>query len=142
MPKSSDLEAALLHAQVDPTRTIPAIVRHLATNSQIRTCVVAARDDLAQPIRSRNLWVHRDARVLRGERRGTWISLSLQSEVPERLRALGDEILPAEPRPASADPVCGRHCRLADHRVSQRAVPRLWSHSDPRASASRTSIAA
>jgi ArsR family transcriptional regulator len=101
MPKSTDPDAALLHALADPTG--PAIVRHLATNSQVCACDFAARNDLAQPIRSHDLWVLREARVVRGERRGKWISPGLQPGVPERLRALGDELLPAEPRPASAD---------------------------------------
>ena len=99
MPKSTDPDAALLHALAHPTG--PAIVRHLATDSQVCACDFAARTDLAQPIRSHHLWVLREARVVRGERLGTWISCAFQPGVPERLRALGEEVLPAEPHPAS-----------------------------------------
>lgn len=100
MPRSTAPDAAILHAPADPTG--PAINRHLATDSHVSACDFAAPNDLAQPIRSHYLWVLREARVLRGERRGAWISYALHPGVPERLRALGDEILPARPCPASA----------------------------------------
>lgn len=100
MPKSTDPDVVLLHALADPARL--AIVRQLATDGRVCACDFAACDDLAQPTVSHHLRVLREAGVVRGERRGTWIWYALEPGVAERLGALAGEILPAGPRPASA----------------------------------------
>lgn len=99
MAKSTDPDVVLLHALADPARL--AIVRQLATDGQVCACDFAACNDLAQPTVSHHLRVLREAGVVRGERRGTWIWYALEPDVSERLRALAGELLPAGPRPAS-----------------------------------------
>jgi len=99
VPKVTDRDVALLHALADPARL--AIIRQLARDGRVCACDFSAGGGLAQPTISYHLRVLREAGVVRGERRGTWISYALQPGVAERLRALAGELLPGSPRPAS-----------------------------------------
>ena len=100
MLQSIDPDAVLLRALADPTG--PAIIRHLANDGQVCACDFAAR--MAWPSRPSRATprVLREAGTVRGERWGTWTSSALQPGIAERLRALGDELIPAGPRSASA----------------------------------------
>lgn len=100
MPKSSDPDVVLLGALADPARL--AIVRQLASDDEVCACDFTACTDLSQPTVSHHLRVLREAGVVRGERRGTWIWYSLEPGVAERLAKLAAELAPGSPRPATS----------------------------------------
>jgi ArsR family transcriptional regulator len=100
MAKSSDPDIRLLAALADPARL--AIVRQLAADETVCACDFTACNALAQPTVSHHLRVLRQAGLIHGERRGTWIWYRLDPGVGERLRAIAGQLAPAEARPAGA----------------------------------------
>lgn len=99
MSKTADPDVRLLAALADPARL--AIVRQLADGGEVCACDFAVCAELAQPTVSHHLRVLREAGVVRGERRGTWIWYGLQPEVAARLSRLAEQLAPGEARPAS-----------------------------------------
>ena len=100
MTRSDDPDVLLLGALADPARL--AIVRQLAADGAVCACDVAPAAGLSQPTLSHHLRVLREAGVVRGERRGTWIWYSLEPAAGERLAALGGALRPGPPQPAAA----------------------------------------
>jgi DNA-binding transcriptional ArsR family regulator len=101
MTKSADPDVRLLAALADPARL--AIVRQLATDGAVCACDFSATGELAQPTVSHHLRVLREAGVVHGERRGTWIWYRLEPSIADRLAALAGELAaPGVSRPASA----------------------------------------
>ncbi len=100
MARNADPDVRLLHALADPARL--AIVRQLAAQGMVCACDFGACADLAQPTVSHHLRVLREAGVVRGERRGTWIWYSLEPGVSERLAELAGQLTPGDARTASA----------------------------------------
>ena len=91
-----------LRALADPTRA--AILRRLlaAPDGRATVGVLAAELELQQPTVSHHLRVLREAGLIHGERRGTWIWYRLDPSVADRLAAIAGELSPGVPRPASA----------------------------------------
>jgi ArsR family transcriptional regulator len=101
MLKSADPDVRLLAALADPTRL--AIVRQLASDGSVCACDFSACNDLSQPTVSHHLRVLREAGLVHGERRGTWVWYRLDPAVTERLASIARELVGAAPaRPASA----------------------------------------
>ena len=100
MSKSADPDVRLLAALADPARL--AIVRQLASDETVCACDFTACNDLSQPTVSHHLRVLREAGIVHGERRGTWIWYRLDPAVGERLAALAAQLAPGAPRPATA----------------------------------------
>ena len=100
MTKSSDPDVRLLAALADPARL--AIVRQLASDETVCACDFNACNDLSQPTVSHHLRVLREAGLVHGERRGTWIWYRLDPSVADRLAAIAGELAPGAPRPATA----------------------------------------
>lgn len=100
MVKSADPDVRLLAALADPARL--AIVRQLASDETVCACDFTACSELSQPTVSHHLRVLREAGLIHGERRGTWIWYRLDPSVAERLAALAGELAPGAPRPATA----------------------------------------
>lgn len=101
MAKSSDPDIRLLAALADPARL--AIVRQLASDGSVCACEFSACEGLAQPTVSHHLRVLREAGLVHGERRGTWIWYRLDPSVADRLASMARELVGAGPaRPASA----------------------------------------
>ena len=98
--KSADPDVRLLAALADPARL--AIVRQLASDEAVCACDFTAGSDLSQPTVSHHLRVLREAGLIHGERRGTWIWYRLDPSVADRLAAIAGELSPGVPRPASA----------------------------------------
>jgi ArsR family transcriptional regulator len=101
MLKSSDPDVRLLAALADPARL--AIVRQLASDGSVCACDFSACDGLAQPTVSHHLRVLREAGLVHGERRGTWIYYRLDPAIADRLAAIAGELgSSGSARPASA----------------------------------------
>jgi len=100
MVRATDPDVVLLHALAEPARL--AIVRQLATDGSVCACDFGACAQLSQPTVSHHLRVLRQAGVVRGERRGTWIWYSLEPWVATRLGELAVQLAPGAARPASA----------------------------------------
>lgn len=100
MARIDDPDLLLLGALADPARL--AIVRQLAADGAVCACDVAPAAGLSQPTISHHLRVLREAGVVRGERRGTWIWYALEPAAGERLSALGAALRPGDARPANA----------------------------------------
>ncbi len=86
MKRTSDPEVRLLQALADPTRL--AIIRQLRGQSEVCACDFTSCCDVAQPTVSHHLKVLREAGLVRGERRGTWVWYSLDPDGLARLTAL------------------------------------------------------
>lgn len=86
MIRTANHDVTMLQALADPTRL--AIVRQLSADGEVCACDFAACCDVAQPTVSYHLRVLREAGVVIGERRGTWIIYRLAPEAVDRLRAL------------------------------------------------------
>lgn len=101
MAKSTDPDVRLLAALADPARL--AIVRQLASDGSVCACDFSACAGLSQPTVSHHLRVLREAGLVHGERRGTWIWYRLDPAVADRLAAIADALGGAGTgRPASA----------------------------------------
>ena len=139
MPRFDDPDVLLLGALADPARL--AIVRQLAADGAVCACDVAPAAGLSQPTISHHLRVLREAGVVRGERRGTWIWYALEPAASERLAALGAALRPGEARPANAlrgEPIgeSGRAGRASAARRNRApaAAPRQGARTIPSAS--------
>jgi len=100
MPRSTDPDVRLLAALADPARL--AIVRQLASDGFVCACDFSASGGLAQPTVSHHLRVLREAGIVHGDRRGTWIWYRLDPAVADRLAAIAGELGGAgRARPAS-----------------------------------------
>src|SRR5674476_1340818 len=100
MARIDDPDVLLLGALADPARL--AIVRQLAADGAVCACDVAPAAGLSQPTISHHLRVLREAGVVRGERRGTWIWYALEPSASERLVAIGAALRPGPSLPAVA----------------------------------------
>jgi DNA-binding transcriptional ArsR family regulator len=101
MVKAADPDVNLLAALADPARL--SIVRQLASDGSVCACDFSACNDLSQPTVSHHLRVLREAGLVHGERRGTWIWYHLDPSVADRLAAIARGLDAAGPaRPASA----------------------------------------
>ena len=83
MPPRADDDVRLLQALAEPNRL--AIVRQLAALGSVCACDLTSCCDVAQPTISHHLKVLRNAGIVRGERRGTWIYYSLEPDVADRM---------------------------------------------------------
>ena len=100
MPKrSTDPDIRLLAALADPTRL--AIVRQLAGSSEVCACDFGSCCDVSQPTVSHHLKVLREAGVVIGERRGTWVWYRLAPDAAGRLAAIARDLVPGSFIPAS-----------------------------------------
>lgn len=101
MPRFIDPDVRLLAALADPARL--AIVRQLASEGSVCACDFSACAGLSQPTVSHHLRVLREAGLVHGERKGTWIWYRLDPSVADRLAAISGELGSAGPaHPASA----------------------------------------
>ena len=99
----------ILQAVAEPTRL--AIVRQLAADGEICACDFTDCCGVSQPTVSHHLKVLREAGVVSGERRGTWIYYRLEPRAAARIASLG-HLLSAgaqrEPKRVSAKPALAR----------------------------------
>lgn len=79
-------DVTLLQALADPTRL--AIVRQLSRDSEVCACDFTACCRVSQPTVSHHLKVLREAGIISGERRGTWVYYRLEPKAAHRLSAL------------------------------------------------------
>ncbi len=86
MGASTDPDVRLLQALADPIRL--TIVRELAGQPEVCACDFTSCCDVSQPTISHHLKVLREADVIEGERRGTWIFYRLLPEAAARLERL------------------------------------------------------
>ncbi len=86
MANSTDPDVRLLQALADPIRL--TIVRELAGQPEVCACDFTSCCDVTQPTISHHLKVLREAGVIEGERRGTWIFYRLQPEAAARLERI------------------------------------------------------
>jgi ArsR family transcriptional regulator len=98
--RSTDPDVQLLHALADPTRL--EIVRQLAASSEVCACDFTDCCGVSQPTVSHHLKVLREAGMVSGERRGTWIYYRLQPGVAERLDAIARSLVPGGLIPVTA----------------------------------------
>lgn len=111
MSRISDPDVRLLAALADPVRL--SIVRQLSACDEVCVCDFDACCEVSQPTVSHHLRILREAGLVRGERRGTWIWYSLEPAAVERLASIVRELVPAAPRPlAVASTTKGRGTRL------------------------------
>jgi ArsR family transcriptional regulator len=94
-----DQDVRLLQALADPTRL--AIVRQLSVEGAVCACDFTACCGVSQPTVSHHLKVLREAGVITGERRGTWIYYSLVPAAAERLASLAALLTGGQALPAS-----------------------------------------
>jgi ArsR family transcriptional regulator len=90
---TKDPDVHLLQALADPTRL--EIVRQLASEDSVCACDLTACCDLSQPTVSHHLRVLREAGIVEGERRGTWVYYTLRSDALARLERIVGGLLPA-----------------------------------------------
>lgn len=92
MTRSSDPDVMLLAALADPVRL--AIVRQLSADGEVCACNLDACATVSQPTVSHHLRVLREAGLVRGERRGTWVFYRVAPGVAERLAAIAAGLIP------------------------------------------------
>lgn len=97
--RSLDPDIQLLQALADPTRL--AIVRQLAGQGEVCACDFGSCCDVRQPTVSHHLRVLREAGVIDGERRGTWIWYRLAANLADRLGTIALGLVPGGLIPAS-----------------------------------------
>ena len=100
MSQAADPDVRLLAALADPVRL--AIVRQLCAEGTVCACDFDPGIGVSQPTVSHHLKVLREAGVVRGERRGTWLDYSLDPAVAGRLQSIAASLTPARSMPASA----------------------------------------
>lgn len=83
MTRSTDPDVLFLQALADPVRL--AIVRELAASPEVCACDFTTVAEVRQPTVSHHLRVLREAGVVTGERRGSWIFYRLAPDAAERL---------------------------------------------------------
>jgi len=97
MTRIPDPDVRLLAALADPVRL--SIVRQLSAGDSVCACDFDACGDVSQPTVSHHLRILREAGLVRGERRGTWIWYSLEPAAVDRLASIVGGLVPREPRP-------------------------------------------
>ena len=92
-PKTTlvDPDVQLLQALGHPTRL--SIVRELTGGGEVCACDFTSCCDVSQPTISHHLRILKEAGVIEGERRGTWIWYRIVPSAADRLRALAGELL-------------------------------------------------
>jgi ArsR family transcriptional regulator len=85
-------DTKLLQAVADPLRL--RILRQLAQVGSVCACDIAAGYSVSQPTVSHHLRVLREAGLVSGERRGTWIWYSVRPDGVAALRAVADSLEP------------------------------------------------
>ncbi len=90
MARTLDPDTTLFAALADPTRL--SIVRQLAAEGEVCACDFVACCDVAQPTVSHHLRVLREAGLVVGRRRGSWVMYRLAPGVVDRLAALVGEL--------------------------------------------------
>ena len=85
-----DPDVRFFAALGDPTRL--AIVRELAGADQVCACDFTSCCDVRQPTVSHHLRVLREAGLITGDRRGTWIYYRLAPGASDRLRSFAAEL--------------------------------------------------
>lgn len=92
-PKTTlvDPDVQLLQALGHPTRL--SIVRELTRGGEVCACDFTSCCDVSQPTISHHLRILKEAGVIEGERRGTWIWYRIVPSAADRLRALAGELL-------------------------------------------------
>ena len=102
-------DVRILQAIAEPARL--AIVRQLAADGEVCACDFTDCCGVSQPTVSHHLKVLREAGVISGERRGTWIHYRLEPRAAARIAALG-RLLSAgaqrEPKRVGAKPALAR----------------------------------
>jgi len=102
-------DVTILQALAEPTRL--AIVRQLASSGEVCACDFTDCCNVSQPTVSHHLKVLREAGVVSGERRGTWIYYRLEPKAASRIASLG-HLLSAgaqfEPKRVTAKPSLSR----------------------------------
>lgn len=98
--RSLDPDIRLLAALADRTRL--AIVRELAGSSEVCACDFSSCCDVRQPTVSHHLKVLREAGIIVGERRGTWIWYRLAPDVSGRLAEIARDLIPGGLIPAAS----------------------------------------
>ena len=99
----------ILQAIAEPTRL--SIVRQLASDGEVCACDFTDCCGVSQPTVSHHLKVLREAGVVSGERRGTWIYYRLEPKAASRISALGHLLTAGaarEPKRVTAKPVAAR----------------------------------
>src|SRR5438128_2567454 len=86
MKKVDDPDARLFAAMGDPSRL--SILLQLAADGTVCACDLSICCEVAQPTVSHHLKVLREAGLIKGERRGTWIHYSLEPAAFSRIAAL------------------------------------------------------
>ena len=102
-------DVRILQAIGEPTRL--AIVRQLAADGEVCACDFTDCCGVSQPTVSHHLKVLREAGVVSGERRGTWIYYRLEPRAAARIAALGHLLAAGakrEPARVSAKPALAR----------------------------------
>ena len=99
-PVDLDPEMRLLTALADPTRL--AIVRQLASTSDVCACDFTSCCDVGQPTVSHHLKVLREAGVVTSERQGSSIYYRLAPDVATRLAGIASSLLPGGLIPTTA----------------------------------------
>ena len=84
-------DVKILQAIAEPSRL--AIVQQLAADGEVCACDFSSCCDVSQPTLSHHLKVLREAGVISGERRGTWIYYHLEPRAAARIAALGHALL-------------------------------------------------
>jgi len=101
MRKPADPDVRLLHALADPARL--AIVRQLRASGEVCACdFTGCCGGLAQPTVSHHLKVLREAGLVRGERRGSWVWYSLDPAGLGHLVALLGDLTAATAAPLTS----------------------------------------
>ena len=102
-------DVKILQAIAEPTRL--AIVRQLAADGEVCACDFTDCCGVSQPTVSHHLKVLREAGVIRGERRGTWIYYRLESKAAAQIAKLGHLLAAGaerEPKRVGAKPALAR----------------------------------
>lgn len=95
-------DVQILQALAEPTRL--SIVRQLAGMAEVCACDLTACCDVSQPTVSHHLKVLREAGVIAGTRRGTWIYYRLEPKAAARIAALGQLLAIGAAREAKRAP--------------------------------------
>lgn len=80
-------DVRILQALAEPTRL--SIVRQLASAAEVCACDLTVCCEVSQPTVSHHLKVLREAGVITGTRRGTWIYYRLEPRAAARIASLG-----------------------------------------------------
>lgn len=92
MARTDDPDVLFLQALADPVRL--AIVRELAASPEVCACDFTTIAEVRQPTVSHHLRVLREAGVVVGDRRGSWIFYQLAPNAAERLGRIARGLVP------------------------------------------------